>query len=291
MTLWAAFATTPWLFMLAMGGLGLLVGSFLNVVIYRLPRMLERSWRAECAGLDASVTAGAEDAPFNLMVPRSRCPHCQTAIAAHHNIPVLSYLLLGGKCAHCRHAISRRYPIIEALSGALAVLAAHHYGFGASALGAALFSWALLALAAIDFDTQLLPDDITLPGLWLGLLLNINGVFTDLTSSVIGAAAGYLALWSIYWGFRLATGKEGMGYGDFKLLAMIGAWLGWQTLPIVILSSSVVGAVVGLSLIAFRQHDRAQPIPFGPYLAAAGWIGLLWGPQLSSALFAPSPPL
>ena len=288
MTLWTALATTPWLFALTMGGLGLIVGSFLNVVIHRLPVMLERTWRTECAALDGGK-AEEPTAPFNLMVPRSRCPHCQALIPARHNIPVLSYIFLRGRCAACRARISLRYPVMEAASGAITVIVALHFGFSANTAFAALLSWALLALAAIDFDTYLLPDDITLPVLWLGLLVNIKGLFTDLSSSVIGAVAGYLALWSIYWCFRLITGKEGMGHGDFKLLALIGAWLGWQQLPIVILGSSVVGAVVGLSLILFRQRDRAHPIPFGPYLAAAGWLALLWGPQLSAALFAPRP--
>ncbi|MBI5919909.1 MAG: prepilin peptidase [Nitrosomonadales bacterium] len=259
--------------------LGLLVGSFLNVVIHRLPRMMEREWRAQCAELSGEVPADAQ--PYNLTVPRSACPHCGHAIGARENIPVLSYLMLGGRCRACAAPISLRYPLVELVSGVLCGFAAWHFGFGWAAVAAMLFIWALLALTFIDFDTQLLPDDITLPLLWLGLLFNLNGLYTDLASAVIGALAGYLALWGVFWLFKLATGKEGMGYGDFKLLAAIGAWLGWQILPLVILLSSLVGAVVGIALIVAARHGRNVPIPFGPYLAGGGLIALFWGAELT----------
>jgi leader peptidase (prepilin peptidase) / N-methyltransferase len=259
--------------------LGLFVGSFLNVVIHRLPQMMERDWHAQAAELRG------EDPPrlerFNLATPRSRCPHCGHLITALENIPVVSYILLRGRCRHCGAGISKRYPVVEAFSAVLSGFAAWHFGFGLQALGALLFIWALLALAFIDLDTQLLPDDITLPLLWLGLLFNLGGTFTDLASAVIGAIAGYLALWSVYWAFKLATGKEGMGYGDFKLLAAIGAWLGWQVLPLTILLSSLVGAAVGVGLIVLARHGRNVPIPFGPYLAAAGLLALFWGDTLT----------
>lgn len=269
----------PWFFSLCAGLLGLLVGSFLNVVIHRLPKMMEREWRSQCAEL-----AGQElqtEAAYNLVVPRSACPHCGHRISALENVPVLSYLLLRGKCKGCGAAISLRYPIVEALSGALSAYAAWHFGFGMAALAAIVFVWAMIALTFIDFDTQLLPDDITLPLLWLGLLLNLNQTFTSLPGAIIGAAAGYLVLWSVYWMFKLTTGKEGMGYGDFKLLAAIGAWLGWQMLPLVILLSSLVGAVVGITLIVALKHGRNIPIPFGPYLAGGGLIALFWGQMLT----------
>jgi leader peptidase (prepilin peptidase) / N-methyltransferase len=259
--------------------LGLMVGSFLNVVIYRLPKMMEREWRHQCAELNDEQPA--ETPRFNLVVPRSACPHCGHNISALENIPVISYLLLRGKCKGCGAHISLRYPAVEAISGILSAFAAWHFGFGLAALGTLLLIWALIALTFIDFDMQLLPDSITLPLLWLGLLLNLSATFTDLHSAVIGAIAGYLALWSVYWLFRLATGKEGMGYGDFKLLAAIGAWLGWQMLPLVILLSSLVGAVVGIVLIVAVRHGRSVPIPFGPYLAGGGLIALFWGQTLT----------
>jgi leader peptidase (prepilin peptidase)/N-methyltransferase len=259
--------------------LGLMVGSFLNVVIHRLPKMMESGWKRQCAELH-----GDEPAPhtaYNLISPRSACPHCNHAIGALENIPIISYLLLRGKCKGCGAAISPRYPIIEATSGILCAYAAWHFGFGIAAAGALLLVWALLALTAIDFDTQLLPDDITLPLLWLGLLLNTFGVFTSLNSAVLGAMFGYLALWGVYWLFKLATGKEGMGYGDFKLLAALGAWMGWQMLPLIIMLSSMVGAVVGITLIVAAKHGRSVPIPFGPYLAGGGLIALFWGKTLT----------
>jgi leader peptidase (prepilin peptidase)/N-methyltransferase len=280
MTFIALLQSAPLFFVLLAGLLGLLVGSFLNVVIHRLPKMMERTWQAQCAEL--SGKPAGELPPYNLVVPRSACPHCGHKITALENIPILSYLLLRGKCRGCGAPITARYPAVEALSGTLCALAAWHFGFGATALGALLLIWGLIALTFIDFDTQLLPDSITLPLLWLGLLFNLTGTFTDLKSAVIGAAAGYLVLWSIYWLFKLATGKEGMGYGDFKLLGALGAWLGWQMLPLIILLSSVVGAVVGIALIIAARHGRNVPIPFGPYLAGGGLIALLWGHTLVS---------
>ena len=259
--------------------LGLLVGSFLNVVIHRLPKMMERQWREECAELTGATPPPAER--FNLLVPRSACPKCGHVITALENIPIASYLSLGGKCSACRAPISPRYPAVEVLTGLLTGYAAWSYGPSAAMLGALLFVWAMIALAFIDFDTFYLPDDITLPLLWAGLLFSLGGVFTDIRSAVIGAAAGYLALWSVYWAYKLATGKEGMGYGDFKLLAAIGAWLGWKMLPLVILLSSLAGAAVGIALIAFARRGRNTPIPFGPYLALSGLIALFWGESLT----------
>jgi leader peptidase (prepilin peptidase)/N-methyltransferase len=258
---------------------GLLIGSFLNVVIYRLPKMMQResdNYVAQEMGKELPHTDR-----FNLMVPRSRCPHCGHQITSLENIPVISYLVLRGKCRACKAPISPRYPAIELLTGVLSGLVVWHFGSGTMGLAALLFTWLLLAMTFIDFDTQLLPDDLTYPLLWAGLLVNLNGTFVPLHDAVIGAAAGYLALWSIYWLFKLATGKEGMGYGDFKLLAALGAWLGWTMLPIVILLSSVVGAVVGISLIVIAKRGRDKPIPFGPYLAAAGLIALLYGGPIS----------
>ncbi len=270
---------SPVFFIALCGIVGLMVGSFLNVVIHRLPKMMEREWRHQCAELNDQKIE--EQAHYNLVVPRSACPHCGHRIGALENIPVISYLLLHGKCKGCGATISPRYPVVEALSGILSAYAAWHFGFGLAGLGALLFIWALLALTFIDFDTQLLPDSVTLPLLWLGLLLNIYGSYTDLHSAVIGAVGGYLALWSVYWLFKLATGKDGMGFGDFKLLAAIGAWLGWQMLPLVILLSSLVGAVVGIVLIIAARHGRSVPIPFGPYLAGGGLIALFWGQALT----------
>lgn len=259
---------------------GLLIGSFLNVVIHRLPRMMEAEWQqqmAESQGLEVPAAP-----PYNLVTPRSACPACGHQITALENIPVLSYLVLGGKCAGCRTRISPRYPLVEALTGTLSGLVAWQFGFGTVAIAALLFTFALIALTFIDFDTFLLPDDITLPLLWGGLFLNLHGVFTDLHSAVIGAMAGYLALWSVYWLFKLVTGKEGMGYGDFKLLAAIGAWFGWQLLPAVILLSSLAGSIIGISMMVFARHGRNVPIPFGPYLALGGIAALFWGPQLAA---------
>ena len=275
-----AFLSDPIAFTTLAGLLGLFVGSFLNVVIHRLPRMMERDWHAQAAELRGEQAPASER--FNLATPRSRCPHCGHQITMLENIPIVSYVVLRGRCAHCGAGISKRYPIVEAVSALLSAYAAWHFGFGASALGALLFVWAMVALTFIDLDTQLLPDDITLPLLWLGLAFNVGGTYTELPAAVIGAMAGYLALWSVFWLFKLATGKEGMGYGDFKLLAAIGAWLGWQMLPLTILLSSLVGAVVGIVLIVAARHGRNVPIPFGPYLAAAGLIALFWGEGITA---------
>jgi leader peptidase (prepilin peptidase)/N-methyltransferase len=270
--------TDPNVFPVLAGLLGLLVGSFLNVVIYRLPRMMEREWHCQCAELRGEEAPQEEE--FSLIRPRSRCPACGHAISALENIPLAGWLFLRGRCSACHAAISVRYPLVEALTGLLSAFAAAHFGFGWSALGAILLAWALIALSFIDFDTTFLPDAITLPLLWCGLLFNLGNVYTDLSSAVIGAAAGYLSLWSVYWAFKLLTGKEGMGYGDFKLLAALGAWLGWQMLPPIILLSSVVGAVVGIALIVLVKHGRNIPIPFGPYLALAGLLALFWGREI-----------
>lgn len=259
--------------------LGLIVGSFLNVVIHRLPLMMERDWRAQCAEL-AGAPPPAET-PLSLLAPRSRCPHCGHRIGALENIPIFSYLALKGSCKECGKPIGLRYPLVEALAGGLFAYAAWRYGYSLATLGAMGFIAAMIALTFIDFDTQLLPDDITLPLVWTGLLINLDGVFAPLPHAVIGAAAGYLALWSVYWLFKLITGKEGMGYGDFKLLAAIGAWLGWQALPLTVLLSSLVGALVGIVLIVLAKRGRNVPIPFGPYLAAAGLIALFWGDTLN----------
>ena len=272
---------TPLVFIPCCALLGLMVGSFLNVVIHRLPKMMERDWLCQCAELREKVVPVYET--LTLATPRSRCPACGHAISALENIPVLSWLFLRGKCSACKAAISPRYPLVEMLTSLLSTLAALVFGCTWAGAGALLLTWALIALTFIDADTQLLPDSITLPLLWGGLLFNLFGTYTDLASAVIGAMAGYLALWSVYWGFKLATGKEGMGYGDFKLLAALGAWLGWQVLPITILLSSLVGAVVGIGLIVLARHGRQIPIPFGPYLAAAGLIALYWGKELSRA--------
>ena len=261
------------------GLLGLCVGSFLNVVIHRLPRMMELEWQAQCADLRGESPSPSE--ALSLARPRSRCPACGHQITALENIPIISYLILRGKCSKCAAPISRRYPVVEAATGLLSAYAAWHFGPTPQAVGALIMLWALIALTAIDCDTQLLPDSITLPLLWIGLALNLAGAYADISSAVIGAMAGYLTLWSVYWLFKLATGKEGMGYGDFKLLAALGAWMGWQMLPVIILLSSIVGAIVGISLIVFSRHGRNTPIPFGPYLAAAGIIALFWGPQLT----------
>ncbi|ADQ83715.1 A24 family peptidase [Methylovorus sp. MP688] len=272
---------SPAFFIAVSALLGLLVGSFLNVVIHRLPKMMEAEWRLNCQSLDGQ-TPSEPPKKFNLLTPRSSCPHCGHAITAIENIPLISYLGLRGKCRACKAPISLRYPAVELLTGILTALVSWKLGYGGMTVFAWLFVFALIALTFIDLDTQLLPDDITLPLLWLGLLVNLNGGFTDLSSAVGGAAAGYLILWSIYWLFKLITGKEGMGYGDFKLLAAIGAWFGWQMLPAVILLSSLAGSVIGIGLILFARHGRSTPIPFGPYLALGGIAALFFGPTLAS---------
>jgi leader peptidase (prepilin peptidase) / N-methyltransferase len=270
-------AVFPWVSL----AVGLAVGSLLNVVIHRLPKMMERAWKEECAELEGAASTTKPVERYNLFVPRSQCPACGHGITALENIPVLSWAVLRGRCSACKARISPRYPVVELLGGLAAAWSAARFGFGPAAFGSMVFLWCIIAASFIDFDTQLLPDSITLPLLWLGLLVNAGGVFTDLRSAVIGAAAGYLTLWSVYWLFKLVTGKEGMGYGDFKLLAAIGAWCGWQMLPLTIVVSSFVGAVVGIGLMVFARHGRSAPIPFGPYLGAAGIVSLFWGPQLT----------
>jgi Type II secretory pathway, prepilin signal peptidase PulO and related peptidases len=265
--------------------IGLCIGSFLNVVIYRLPKMLERDWRRQCAELRGETLS--EEAPFNLMVPRSACPNCHHQITALENIPVISWLALRGRCRQCHAPISIRYPIIELLGGALAGAAFWYFGATWQAVTVCVLLWALLALTFIDFDTQLLPDDITLPLLWLGLIVNLFGLFASLADAVIGAAAGYLVLWSVYWVFKLLRGKEGMGYGDFKLLAALGAWLGWQALLPIILFSSLVGALTGIALMVARGRDHNIPMPFGPFLAIAGAITLFFGRPILAWLHMP----
>jgi leader peptidase (prepilin peptidase)/N-methyltransferase len=276
------FANYPAAFPWMAGLFGLAIGSFLNVVIHRLPVMLERNWQSQCHELlNPNQPQSDTSERFDLIMPRSRCPHCGHAITALENIPVLSFLWLRGKCSACRKPISWRYPLVELLTGCLSVLVAWQFGFSLAALAGLALTWGLIALSLIDVDRQLLPDDLTLPLLWAGLLFNIFAVFVPLSSAVIGAAAGYISLWLVYQLFKLTTGKEGMGYGDFKLFAVLGAWLGWQSLPLIILLASLVGAVVGISFIVFFGHDRRMPIPFGPFLCAAGWIALLWGEPLT----------
>lgn len=272
---------SPFFFISLCSIAGLIVGSFLNVVIYRLPKMMEREWRRQCAELRGEPVE--VKSPFNIVIPRSACPHCGHKITALENIPVVSYVFLGGRCSQCHTSISARYPVVEVLTAFISGFIAWHFGYGFAAFAALVFAWAMMALAFIDMDTQLLPDDITLPLLWGGLLVNLGDGFTDIRSAVIGTVAGYLALWSVYWCFKLITGREGMGYGDFKLLAVIGAWLGWQMLPLVILFSSLVGAIAGIGLIVIAKHGRHVPIPFGPYLVGSGYVALFWGNQINSA--------
>ena len=263
----------------------LVIGSFLNVVIYRLPIMMERDWRAQCEEITKSPPEyELPEGRFDLVAPRSRCPSCGNAIKAWQNVPVISYLLLGGKCANCKESISARYPAVELLTAILAGLCAWRFGFGWEAGMAVVMTLALVPIAMIDAETQLIPDSIVLPLMWVGLAMSLyhpmagaDTLFISPQDAIVGAMAGYLSLWTVYQLFKLITGKEGMGYGDFKLLAALGAWLGWQTLPLIILMSAVVGAIVGIALMAFRRHERSVPIPFGPYLAAAGWITMLWG--------------
>jgi len=291
-------ASTPWLLAACVFLVSLLVGSFLNVVIHRVPIMLEREWKAQAREMlvepgHADGTGTADDRTdgsqerYNLLVPRSRCPRCNAEITALQNIPVVSWLLLGGKCARCRTSISVRYPIVEFATAVLSAAVALHFGWHWQMLAALLFTWALISLTVFDLDHTLLPDVITIPLLWLGLLLSLSwhaGLTapapTDPSSAILGAACGYLILWTVYWAFKLITGKDGMGYGDFKLLGALGAWMGWQMLPLILLLSAFAGAVIGIALILLRGRDRNVPIPFGPYLAAAGWIALLWGPQI-----------
>ncbi|HMQ11839.1 MAG TPA: A24 family peptidase [Candidatus Competibacter phosphatis] len=282
MALLELLAGSPALFVILTTLFGLMIGSFLNVVIYRLPLMMQREWRAQCAELlDQAIP---DDTPrLSLWGPRSQCPHCHHLIGATENIPLLSYIRQRGRCAHCGVAIGAQYPLVEAASGLLAGVVAWKFGFGWPVLAVLLFTWTLLAASIIDLRHQLLPDDLTLPLLWLGLLVALSGLGTDLRSAVIGAMAGYLSLWLVYQGFRLLTGKEGMGHGDFKLLAALGAWTGWQYLVTIVLLSSLVGAICGLALILLRGRARGAPLPFGPFLAAAGWIALLWGETINHA--------
>lgn len=281
MQTWTQALRDPTYFSVVFGLLGLLIGSFLNVVIHRLPRMMERDWRSQCAELNGESLPTEE--PLTLSRPRSRCPACGHRISALENIPILSWVVLRGRCAACKTSISMRYPIVEGVTGVLFACSAIRFGPGIAALGASILIGALIALTFIDIDTQLLPDSITLPLLWFGLLFNLSETYANLSSAVIGAMAGYMSLWLVYWGFKLATGKEGMGYGDFKLLAALGAWLGWKMLPLIILLSSLVGAVVGIVLIVAAKRGRNVPIPFGPYLAAAGLLALFWGNDLTQA--------
>lgn len=334
MSVMELLASSPATFIATCLVLGLIVGSFLNVVIYRLPVILDRQWREQYADLAASTPAANSTAPtapatptattarapapaqntaptafgsppsvsattskFNLIVPRSACPSCRTPITALQNIPVLSYLILKGRCAHCGVRIGMRYPIVEALAGVLSAAVAWKYGFGWPSAAALILTWFLIALTFIDVDHQLLPDNLTLPLVWIGLLLSLWGpqpggapVPVDMHASIVGAIAGYVSLWSVYHAFRLLTGKEGMGYGDFKLFAALGAWMGWKMLLPIILIAAAVGAIVGIAMLALRAHSRSTPIAFGPFLAAAGWLMLMFGPELVSrylGLFAP----
>lgn len=279
------FATCPLAFGLAAAVLGLVIGSFINVVAYRLPIMLEREWRREChvfLGLGADPEEQETGAAFNLAVPGSRCTACGKPVSALENIPIVSYLWLKGRCSGCGSRISLRYPLIEALTALLSLTVVCQLGPTPQAAWALSLTWSLLALSCIDLDRQLLPDAITLPVLWLGLLLSVFNVFTDSASSIFGAVAGYVSLWLVYQAFKKLTGKEGMGHGDFKLLALLGAWLGWSKLPLIIVLSSLVGAVSGILMIILLGHDYRKPIPFGPYLAAAGWLAMLFGDRFNA---------
>ncbi len=291
------FSHNLWLFVCISFLFAAIIGSFLNVVIHRLPVILKREWQQECnqylneyhqelvkklgaKELEKKIDTFPEK--YNLITPTSACPKCNSKIKPWHNLPILGWLLLQGKCASCDTKISARYPIVEFLTGVLVAAIAWHFGPSIEFLLATILTFCLVALTGIDLDEMLLPDQITLPLLWLGILVNFNGVFTPLEDAVIGAIAGYLSLWSVFWLFKLATGKEGMGYGDFKLLAVFGAWLGWQALPLVILLSSLVGAAVGIVLILTKRLNKGNPIPFGPYIAAAGWIAMIWGEQITN---------
>ena len=282
-----ATLTEPLATWLVSGIVGLCVGSFLNVVIHRLPKMLDRGWQAQCAELSGEPPP--ELPTYNLITPRSQCPACGHRITAIENVPVLSFLFLRGRCSACAAPISARYPFIELLTGALTIAAVLRFGVTPTAAAACLLIWSLIALTFIDFDTQLLPDSITIPLLWGGLLANVAGFVpgVSLRDAVVGAIAGYVALWTIYWLFKLIRGKEGMGYGDFKLLAALGAWLGWQMLPLIVLLSSFVGAIIGIGLVVFKGRDHQIPLAFGPYLAIAGVIALFFGRSLIS-LYLPA---
>lgn len=284
------FTQAPAVFIAVAFAFALIIGSFLNVIIYRLPLMMQRDWREQCDELSKEPAPDLPEGKFNLVVPRSRCPSCGAAIKAWQNIPVLSYLLLGAQCSNCQKSISVRYPLVETMTAILAAICAWHFGFGWEALMAIGLSFALVAISLIDADHQIIPDSIVIPLMWAGLIMSLfhplagaDTLFIAPQDAIVGAVAGYLSLWSVYQLFKLITGKEGMGYGDFKLLAALGAWLGWQALPTIILMSAVVGAVIGIALIVFRGRDRQIPIPFGPYLAAAGWITMLWGETIKNA--------
>ncbi len=281
---------SPAVFVGVVFAFALVIGSFLNVVIYRLPLMMRREWYEQCDELAKETRPEFPEGPFNLVVPRSRCPYCGTEIKAWQNIPVLSYMMLGGKCSHCRKTISARYPIVEFFTAAFAATCAWHFGYGWEAGMAIVLTLFLVPITMIDYDTQLIPDSTVYPLLWIGLLMSLfhpipgaETLFISPRDAIVGAVAGYLSLWSVFWVFKIVTGKDGMGYGDFKLLAALGAWLGWQALPTIILLSAVVGAILNIGLIVFKGRDRSQPIPFGPYLAGAGWITMLWGEQLKNA--------
>jgi len=272
---------TPWFFYICITTVGLMVGSFLNVVIYRLPIMMERNFEEEYQDYFHPESEQPKKEKFNLMVPASHCPKCNHKISAWENIPILSYLILRGKCHKCGLPISMRYPIIEGFTAIMTFITAYHFGPSVAALGAVLLTWCLIAISGIDFDKMLIPDEIVLPLIWIGLLFNINGTYTDLTSAVIGAILGYMILWCFYWGFKLCTGKEGMGYGDFKLTACFGAWLGYKMLGIVIIGSALVGAIVGFMTMAKTNNGKSKPIPFGPYIALAGFVGMLYGKNIN----------
>lgn len=282
MTLPEFLASSPLAFTLCALLLGLLVGSFLNVVIHRLPIMLDRDWKAQSREI-LELPPEPEQPRYSLILPNSTCPHCSHKIRPSENVPIISYLLLKGRCSQCKAPISKRYPLVELASGLLTAFVAYHFGFTYQAGAFMLLTWGLLAMSMIDVDRQLLPDALVLPLLWLGLIVNAFGLFTDLTSALWGAVFGYLSLWLVFWLFKLVTGKEGMGYGDFKLLAMLGAWGGWQILPLTVLLSSLVGAVLGVIMLKLRNQATSTPIPFGPYLAIAGWIALLWGGQITAS--------
>ena len=275
-------ASTPLAFVFCVFILSLLIGSFLNVVIHRLPIMLQRDWQAQAREILELPEQGAQET-FNLVLPNSHCPHCDHEIKPWENIPLISFAFLGGKCSNCKAPISWRYPLVELLTALLSAVVAWQFGFTWACAGMLLLTWGLVAMSLIDVDHQLLPDVLVLPLLWLGLLINTQGVLATLPDAVIGAAAGYLSLWSVFWLFKLVTGKEGMGYGDFKLLAMLGAWGGWQVLPLTILLSSLVGAILGIIILKARGADNSTPLPFGPYLAIAGWIALIWGEQITQS--------
>ena len=284
MSIFQYFQINPSFFLVVIFILGLIIGSFLNVVIFRLPQILYREWKQQCSELlECTTSPDTQNSErYNLIVPRSRCPNCKITIRALDNIPVLSFILLGGKCRNCQQSISYRYPAIEIFTAVISVMVAWRFGLSPQVVFALILTWALICLSVIDFDHQLLPDDISLPLLWLGILCNYFGLFTDIYSSVLGAIIGYLLFWFIFKGFKMLTGKVGMGYGDFKLLAMLGAWMGWQSLLLIILIASLAGSIIGIILILTKRQDGSKPIPFGPYLAIAGWISLIWGNEITT---------